>query len=43
MFDLDVASYGETNELWDARDARGFTQIYGVHAALAYNARTKNA
>lgn len=40
MFDLDVASYGETNTLWNARDARGFTQIYGVHAYLAGKART---
>lgn len=39
LFDLDVASYGETNTLWDARDARGFTQIYGVHAFLANKVR----
>ena len=39
MFDLKVASYGETNTLWDARDARGFTQIYGVHAHLANKVR----
>lgn len=35
LFDLSVASYGETNTLWDARDASGFTQIYGVPAFLA--------
>ena len=39
MFDLKVASYGETNTLWDARDAQGFTQIYGVHAHLANKVR----
>ncbi len=39
MFDLRVASYGETNTLWDARDAQGFTQIYGVHAFLANKVR----
>ncbi len=39
MFDLKVASYGETNTLWNARDARGFTQIYGVHAHLANKVR----
>jgi argininosuccinate synthase len=36
MFDTGVATYGETNQLWDARDAEGFTRIYGVHAGLAY-------
>ena len=39
LFDLKVATYGETNTLWDARDARGFTQIYGVHSYLAQKAR----
>ncbi len=39
MFDQRVASYGETNRLWDARDAQGFTQIYGVHAHLANQVR----
>ena len=39
LFDLNVASYGETNTLWDARDARGFTQIYGVHSYLANKVR----
>jgi argininosuccinate synthase len=42
MFDLKVASYGETNTLWNARDASGFTQIYGIQAMLAHNARRKN-
>lgn len=40
LFDTRVASYGETNTLWDARDAQGFTQIYGVHAHLANKVRT---
>ena len=39
MFDAGVATYGETNELWDGRDAQGFTQIYGVQALLAHRAR----
>lgn len=39
MFDAGVATYGETNELWDGRDAQGFTQIYGVQALLARRAR----
>lgn len=41
MFDAGVATYGETNELWDGRDAEGFTQIYGVQALLAHRARTR--
>ncbi|GIV60997.1 MAG: argininosuccinate synthase [Rhodothermaceae bacterium] len=39
MFDAGVATYGETNQLWDARDARGFTRIYGLQAYLAHRAR----
>jgi argininosuccinate synthase len=41
MFDTAVATYGETNQLWNARDAEGFTRIYGVHATLAHAARNK--
>lgn len=41
MFDAGVARYGETNALWDGRDAEGFTKIYGVQASLA--ARAANA
>jgi len=40
MFDAAVATYGETNALWDARDARGFTRIYGVRDELAHRAHT---
>ena len=39
MFDAKVATYGETNQLWDGRDARGFARIAAVHALLAHNAR----
>lgn len=39
MFDAKVARYGEENTLWNGRDAQGFTQIYGVQALLARNAR----
>jgi argininosuccinate synthase len=38
MFDAAVATYGETNELWDGRDARGFAQISGIQAYLASRA-----
>jgi argininosuccinate synthase len=38
LFDTDVATYGETNTLWDGRDAAGFTQIVGVQAFLASRA-----
>ena len=38
MFNDAVAQYGETNALWDGRDARGFTQIAGVQAYLAQRA-----
>ncbi len=41
MFDAGVATYGETNELWDGRDAQGFAQIYGVQPLLARRARTR--
>ncbi len=32
----DVATYGEENVLWDGRDARGFSKIYGIQAMLAH-------
>ncbi|NNE69604.1 MAG: argininosuccinate synthase, partial [Rhodothermales bacterium] len=42
MFDANVATYGETNELWDGRDARGFARISAVHALLARTARSQS-
>ncbi len=39
MFDANVATYGESNTLWDGRDARGFARIAAVHALLARQAR----
>ncbi|MEX0821448.1 MAG: argininosuccinate synthase [Rhodothermales bacterium] len=42
MFDAAVATYGETNELWDGRDAQGFSQIYGVQALLAHRVRNRS-
>lgn len=39
MFNTNIATYGETNKLWDARDAEGFTKIYTVPAMLAHRAR----
>lgn len=38
MFDQTVATYGETNALWDGRDAEGFSSIAGVQAFLAAKA-----
>lgn len=35
MFDTSVATYGETNTLWDGRDAQGFARIMAVHALIA--------
>ncbi|MBN8588026.1 MAG: argininosuccinate synthase [Rhodothermia bacterium] len=39
MFNTNVATYGETNTLWDARDAEGFTKIYTVQSMLAHRAK----
>ena len=39
MFDSSVATYGETNALWDGRDAEGFSRIAGVQAYLASRVR----
>ncbi|MDX1428982.1 MAG: argininosuccinate synthase [Rhodothermales bacterium] len=38
MFDQSVATYGETNALWDGRDAEGFSRIAGVQSYLAARA-----
>ncbi len=38
LFDQSVATYGETNALWDGRDAEGFSRIVGVQAYLAAKA-----
>ncbi len=43
LFDAGVARYGETNALWDGRDAEGFTRIYGVQAYLAARATATDA
>lgn len=40
MFDTGIATYGESNQLWNGRDAQGFTEIYGVQALLAHRTRT---
>ena len=42
MFDSSVATYGETNALWDGRDAEGFSRIAGVQAYLASRVRRKD-
>ncbi len=39
MFDADTATYGETNALWDGRDASGFTTLAAVPSKLAAKAR----
>ena len=41
MFDTGVATYGETNALWDGRDAEGFTRIAPLQAYLALRGRGK--
>jgi argininosuccinate synthase len=38
LFDAGVARYGESNALWDGRDAEGFARIHGVQALLAARA-----
>jgi argininosuccinate synthase len=43
MFNTNVATYGETNQLWDARDAEGFTKIYTVQPMLANRVRKGGA
>ena len=35
MMDAAKATYGETQSLWDGRDAEGFTKIYGLQGRLA--------
>lgn len=39
MFNTHVATYGESNSLWDSRDAEGFTKIYTVPAMLAHRSK----
>ncbi len=39
MMNPDVATYGETNQLWNGRDAEGFSRIYGLQGMLAARAR----
>lgn len=39
MFDAETATYGETNALWDGRDAEGFTTLAAVPSKLAAEAR----
>lgn len=43
LFDTGVASYGETNALWDGRDAEGFARLYGLQAFLASRANGPGA
>jgi argininosuccinate synthase len=40
LFDTGVATYGEQNDLWDGRDARGFARILGVQSLLTHGVRT---
>jgi argininosuccinate synthase len=43
MMDASVATYGETQTLWDGRDADGFTKIYGLQGRLAKAAAGEKA
>jgi argininosuccinate synthase len=38
LFDTGVAAYGETNALWDGRDAEGFARLYALQGYLAHRA-----
>ena len=39
LFDSATATYGEENELWDGRDAEGFTTLAAVQGRLAQKAQ----
>jgi len=41
LMDPEIASYGETNRLWDGIEAAGFAKIYGVPQVLTRKARMK--
>jgi argininosuccinate synthase len=36
LFDAAVAAYGETNALWDGRDAEGFARLHALQGYLAH-------
>jgi argininosuccinate synthase len=42
LFDTGVATYGEQNDLWDGRDARGFARILGVQSLLTQRVRVSS-
>jgi argininosuccinate synthase len=42
LFDTGVATYGESNQLWDGRDARGFARILGLQSLLTHRVRSAN-
>ena len=42
LFDTGVATYGETNQLWYGRDARGFARILGLQSLLTHRVRSAN-
>ena len=39
MMDPKIASYGETNHMWDGAEAAGFAKLYGVQQVIARQAR----
>lgn len=43
LFDTGVATYGESNQLWDGRDARGFARILGLQSLLTHRVRSASA
>lgn len=43
LFDTGVAAYGETNALWNGRDAEGFARLYGLQGVLAHRVATATA
>lgn len=42
LMDSKVATYGEENLLWDARDVSGFSKIYGLSSVIAASAQGNN-
>ena len=42
LFDTGVATYGESNQLWDGRDARGFARILGLQSLLTHRVRSSS-
>lgn len=42
LMDTKIATYGEENLLWDAKDVSGFSKIYGLSSVIAANVQGNN-